>query len=100
MVLNIIKKQLFTHDGKLLDAEILRLAIPGIVTNITVPLLGWVDLMLAGRAVVTDTGQSAAQFVGAVALGSMLFNVMYWLLGFLRMSTSGLTTMVRDCVSR
>lgn len=91
MVLNIIKKQLFTHDGKLLDAEILRLAIPGIVTNITVPLLGWVDLMLAGRAVVADIGQSAAQFVGAVALGSMLFNVMYWLLGFLRMSTSGLT---------
>ena len=90
-MLNKTKKQLFSADGRLLDTEILRLAIPGIVTNITVPLLGWVDLMLAGRAVIADSGQSAAQFVGAVALGSMLFNVMYWLLGFLRMSTSGLT---------
>ena len=86
-----MRKRFFTRERRVLDAEILRLAIPGIVTNITVPLLGWVDLTLAGRAVVADTGQSAAQFVGAVALGSMVFNVMYWLLGFLRMSTSGLT---------
>ena len=87
------------------NREILRLAIPSIVTNVTVPLLGWVDLMIAGHApslaphpssLIPSGGtggglEGAAEFIGAVTLGSMVFNVMYWLFGFLRMSTSGLT---------
>lgn len=66
------------------DKEILRLAVPSIVTNVTVPLLGLVDLAIVGH-VGNET------MIGAIAVGSMIFNVMYWLMGFLRMSTSGLT---------
>ena len=66
------------------DREILRLAIPSIVQNVTVPLLGLADVAIMGHI-----GQ--ARHIGAIAVGSMVFNVMYWLCGFLRMGTSGLT---------
>ena len=67
-----------------LHRDILRLAIPSIVSNITVPLLGLVDVAIMGHI-------GDARFIGAIAVGSMIFNVMYWLFGFLRMGTSGLT---------
>lgn len=67
-----------------LNRDILRLAIPSIVSNITVPLLGLVDTAIVGH-------MGDASYIGAIAVGSMIFNVMYWLLGFLRMSTGGLT---------
>ena len=73
-----------------INRDILKLAIPCIVTNVTIPLLGWVDLVIAGHAA-EGSQFSAAEFIGAVTLGTMVFNVMYWLFGFLRMSTSGLT---------
>ncbi|MDY6247967.1 MAG: MATE family efflux transporter, partial [Prevotella sp.] len=66
------------------DKEILHLAIPSIVTNVTVPLLGLVDLAIVGH-IGNET------LIGAIAVGSMVFNVMYWLMGFLRMGTSGMT---------
>ena len=67
------------------NREILRLAIPSIISNVTVPLLGLVDL-----AVVGHIGNET--YISAIAVGSMIFNVMYWLLGFLRMGTSGMTS--------
>ena len=67
-----------------LDREILRLALPSIVSNITVPLLGLCDVTIMGHV-------GGAASIGAIAVGSMIFNVMYWLFVFLRMSTSGLT---------
>ena len=67
------------------NKEILRLALPSIVSNITVPLLGLVDLMVVGHI-----GNEA--YISAIAVGTMIFNVMYWLLGFLRMGTSGMTS--------
>ena len=67
------------------NKEILRLAIPSIISNVTVPLLGLVDL-----AVVGHIGNET--YISAIAVGSMVFNVMYWLLGFLRMGTSGMTS--------
>ena len=66
------------------DKEILHIALPAIVTNITVPLLGLIDVAITGHL-----GQTA--YIGAIAVGSMLFNVVYWLFGFLRMGTSGMT---------
>ena len=65
------------------NKEILRLAVPSIVTNVTVPLLGLVDLTIVGH-IGNET------MIGAIAVGSMIFNVMYWLMGFLRMGTSGM----------
>ena len=67
------------------DRQIIRLALPSIVSNITVPLLGLVDLAIVGH-------MGHASYIGAIAVGSMIFNVMYWLFGFLRMGTSGLTS--------
>lgn len=70
---------------KPIDHQILRIALPSIVTNITVPLLGIVDLAIVGH-------MGDAAYIGAIAVGSMVFNVIYWLFGFLRMGTSGMTS--------
>ncbi len=67
-----------------MNRDILRLAIPNIVSNITVPLLGLVDLALMGHL-------KSEIYIGAIALGSVIFNFIYWGFGFLRMSTSGFT---------
>jgi MATE family multidrug resistance protein len=68
----------------LLNRRILRLAIPNIVTNITIPLLAMVDLGLMGHL-------GSVKYVGAVALGGMIFSFIFWAFGFLRMGTSGFT---------
>ncbi len=67
-----------------MNRDILRLALPSIVSNITVPLLGLADVTIMGH-------MGEARFIGAIAVGSMIFNMVYWLFGFLRMGTSGLT---------
>lgn len=64
--------------------EIFAIAGPAIVSNITVPVLGLVDTAIAGHL-------GTAAFIGAIAVGSTVFSMMYWLFGFLRMSTAGLT---------
>lgn len=69
---------------KAVNREILRIALPSIVSNITVPLLGLVDVTITGH-------MGGAEFVGAIAVGGMLFNIIYWLFAFLRMGTSGAT---------
>ena len=69
-----------------LNRDILRLAVPNIISNLTVPLLGMADYALMGH-LKTDS----VMYVGAVALGTTIFNVLYMSLGFLRMGTSGFT---------
>lgn len=66
-----------------MNRRILRLAIPSIISNITVPLLGLVDVAIVGHL-------GAASYIGAIAVGGMLFSMIYWVFGFLRMGTSGL----------
>lgn len=68
-----------------MNKRILQLAVPSIISNITVPLLGLVDVAIVGHI-------GDASYIGAIAVGSMLFNVIYWLFGFLRMGTSGMTS--------
>lgn len=70
------------------DRQILKIALPAIVTNITVPLLGLVDTAIVGH-------MGSAAYIGAIAVGSMIFNLVYWLFGFLRMGTSGMTAQAR-----
>lgn len=65
-----------------MDKKIFRLALPNIITNITVPLLGMIDIAIAGRL-------GSAVYIGAIALGATIFNMIYWNFGFLRMSSSG-----------
>ena len=68
-----------------LNKQILHIAIPAIVSNITVPLLGLVDVAIVGHL-------GSAAYIGAIAVGGMIFNVMYWLFNFLRMGTGGMTS--------
>lgn len=67
-----------------MNREILRLAVPNLISNITVPLLGAIDLAMIGR-------MNDLTYVGAISLGAMIFNFIYWSLGFLRMGTCGFT---------
>lgn len=67
------------------DRQILHIALPSIVSNITVPLLGLIDVAIVGHL-------GATAYIGAIAVGGMLFNIIYWIFGFLRMGTSGMTS--------
>lgn len=68
-----------------INKDILKLAIPSILANITVPLVGMVDIAVAGHLDV-----KAATMIGGIAIGSMLFDLLYWNFGFLRVGTGGL----------
>lgn len=75
-----------------MNRQILRIALPSVITTITVPLLSLVDLGLSGHL-------ENASSMGAIAVGGTVFNLIYWLFGFLRASTSGLTAQAygADC---
>lgn len=70
---------------KNIDKEILRLSVPNIVSNITVPLLGLVDLAMMGHL-------DDPVYIGAIALGGVIFNIIYHSFAFLRMGSSGFTS--------
>ncbi len=67
-----------------MNKRILKIAIPAIATNITVPLLSLVDLAIAGHL-------GSVVYICAISVGGTLINMLYWTFGFIRMSTSGLT---------
>lgn len=67
-----------------MNRQILRLAIPNIISNITIPLVGMVDLAILGHL-------ESELYIGAIALGGMIFNFIYAIFSFLRMGTSGFT---------
>ncbi|GAA5648325.1 MATE family efflux transporter DinF [Vibrio proteolyticus] len=71
-------------SNRAMHKKVLLLAIPMVLSNITVPLLGLVDAAVIGHL-------EHAWYLGGVALGSTMISVTFWLLGFLRMSTTGLT---------
>jgi len=67
-----------------LNRRIINLAIPNIISNITIPLVGMVDLAVLGHL-------GSELYIGAIAVGGLIFNVLYWGFGFLRMGTTGFT---------
>lgn len=77
-----MKKQTHIDQG---NRRILQIAVPSIVSNITVPLLGLIDVSIVGHL-------GSAAYIGAIAVGGMMFNIIYWIFGFLRMGTSGMTS--------
>ena len=80
------------HDGDhggdkgrpLTHRAVLGIAVPVVLSNLTTPLLGLVDTAVMGRL-------PDPKYIGAVALGGLLFTFLYWAFGFLRMGTTGLT---------
>ncbi|OJU36743.1 MAG: MATE family efflux transporter [Bacteroidales bacterium 45-6] len=69
----------------IIDNKILKIAIPSIVTNITVPLLGLIDVAIVGHL-------GSAAYIGAIAVGGLVFNIIYWVFAFLRMGTTGMAS--------
>ena len=67
-----------------MNKRILKLALPSIISNITVPLLGLVDVTITGH-------MGEPRYMAAIAVGSMLFNIAYWMFSFLRFGTGGMT---------
>lgn len=68
-----------------INREIIALALPSIISNITTPLLGLVDTAATGH-------MGSAAYVGAIAVGAGMFSLVYWPMAFLRMGTSGITS--------
>lgn len=81
-----------------MNKEILRLAVPNIITNITVPLLAMADTAIAGHL-------PSSLYIGAVSAAGVIFNFLYWNFSFLRMGTSGFTAQAvganneKECVN-
>lgn len=75
---------LFLHKIFIVNRSILKLAIPNIISNITIPLLGLVDMILMGHL-------SSPVYIGAIALGGTIFSVLYSFFSFLRAGTTGFT---------
>ena len=69
-------------NPKDINKQIYRLALPNIISNFSIPLLGAVDTALMGRLESED-------YLGAVGIGGVLFSFIYWGFGFLRMATTG-----------
>lgn len=79
--------KMIAQTPNIINKRILQIAVPSIISNITVPLLGLIDVTIVGHL-------GAAAYIGAIAVGGMLFNIIYWIFGFLRMGTSGMTSQV------
>ncbi len=67
-----------------MNRQVLRLAIPNIISNLSIPMLSSVDTALMGR-------MDEPYYIGAIAVGGVIFNFLYWGFGFLRMGSTGLT---------
>ncbi len=72
------------NNAQNINRQIYRLALPNIISNISIPLLGTVDTALMGRL-------ESEHYLGAVGIGGVIFSFIYWGFGFLRMATTGLT---------
>ncbi len=84
------------------NAQVLRVAIPVVLSGLSTPLIGLIDTAAVGQL-------GDAKYIGAVALGTLIFTFLYWAFGFLRMGTTGLTAQafgaengveIRACLGR
>ena len=69
---------------RLSHGDVLRIALPITLSNATVPMIGFVDTAVVGQL-------AQPHLMGAVAIGAVIFNLLYWTFSFLRMGTTGLT---------
>lgn len=69
----------------MLHKSILKIAVPSVLSNITVPLLSFVDIAIVGHF-------GGASYVAAIAVATAITNTIYWAFGFLRMGTTGITS--------
>ncbi|TNJ43955.1 MATE family efflux transporter [Phaeobacter sp. B1627] len=75
-------------SGPITHARVLKIALPIVLSNATVPILGAVDTGVVGQL-----GQAAP--IGAVGISAVILSTIYWVFGFLRMGTTGLAAQAR-----
>jgi MATE family multidrug resistance protein len=73
-----------SQTGALTHRGVLAIAVPVMLSNVSTPLIGIVDTAVIGR--IPDPA-----YIGAVAVGALIFSFVFWAFGFLRMGTTGLT---------
>lgn len=71
-------------EARVNHRKVLAIAIPIVISNLSTPLLGIADTAVMGR-------MGDPKYIGAVAIGALIFTMVYWTFGFLRMGTTGLT---------
>lgn len=69
---------------ELTHRKYLAVTLPFVISSIAVPVIGAVDTAVVGRL-------GSPDYISAVALGAVIFSTIYWLLGFLRITTAGMT---------
>lgn len=79
--------------GRVTNGRVLKIALPIVLSNATIPILGAVDTGVVGQM-----GQAAP--IGAVGMGAIVLTSVYWIFGFLRMGTSGLVAQARGAGDR
>lgn len=77
-----------TAPQEISHARVLKIALPIVLSNATVPILGAVDTGVVGQM-----GEAAP--IGAVGIGAVILATIYWIFGFLRMGTTGLAAQAR-----
>jgi len=82
-----------SQTGALTHSRVLKIAFPIVLSNATVPILGAVDTGVVGQL-----GQAAP--IGAVGIGAVILGALYWLFGFLRMGTTGMTAQAHGAGDR
>ena len=75
-------------SGPITQSRVLKIALPIVLSNATVPILGAVDTGVVGQL-----GEAAP--IGAVGIGAVILSTIYWIFGFLRMGTTGLAAQAR-----
>ena len=75
-------------SGPITHSRVLKIAVPIVLSNATVPILGAVDTGVVGQL-----GEAAP--IGAVGIGAVILSTIYWIFGFLRMGTTGLAAQAR-----
>lgn len=69
-------------QAEITHSRVLKIALPIVLSNVTVPILGAVDTGVVGQ-------MGAAAPIGAVGIGAVVLSSIYWVFGFLRMGTTG-----------
>lgn len=88
-----------SHESSRVDldrlghGQVLAIAVPIILANVTTPLIGLIDTAVLGQL-------GDPYYIGGCALGAMIFNLLYWAFGFLRMGTTGLTAQAEGSGNR
>lgn len=77
-------KALTAPDMRIWHQRVWQLSLPIMLSNASTPLLGMVDTAVVGHL-------DSPHYLGAVAIGSMVFSLLFWGFGFLRMGTTGMT---------